>query len=282
MRQWTRLALACTALWLLGACGTSSEAVDEVRQSITWGEKDTTGKYANVGAMMAMLAPDYGGIAIPFCSGTLIHPRVFLTAGHCTAALEYYLAVGIVTDVGVSFLAEPVGKPWLEITQMMTHPGFGHDSGDLKDVGAMVLAAAAEGVAPATVAPAGFLDELQAQGALKQGNDRALLLKVGYGASLVWPPPMIYYEDQRQSAFSQFQNLRPAWLQMSQNHAATNEGGSCYGDSGGPTFWATDQGELVLVALTSWGDTQCVATGVDYRIDIPQTLDFVAGVIAGL
>jgi hypothetical protein len=267
---------------VVAGCGTPAEPVDTTEQSITWGQKDTTGKYANVGAMMATLAPMYGGDTIPFCTGTLVHPRVFLTAGHCTYALEMYLMMGIVTDVGVSFDAEPVGKPFLPISGMQTHPGYGHDNGDLMDVGAMVLAAPAVGITPATVAPLGYLDELNAAGKLKHGSDRALLIKVGYGGTLEWPPPYIDYEDQRQWAYSEFQNLRPAWLQMNQNNAATGEGGTCYGDSGGPAFYETEGGELVLVGLTSWGDMQCVASGIDYRVDIPQSRNFLDSVLAGL
>jgi hypothetical protein len=37
-----------------------------------------------------------------------------------------------------------------------------------------------------------------------------------------------------------------------------------------------------LVALTSWGDNPCVATGTAWRVDIPETLDFVNGVLGTL
>jgi secreted trypsin-like serine protease len=62
---------------------------------------------------------------------------------------------------------------------------------------------------------------------------------------------------------------------MSQN-LATDDGGTSYGDSGGPAFWTNPEGEDILVAITSWGDVPCVATGIDYRVDIPQTLDFIS------
>ena len=45
-------------------------------------------------------------------------------------------------------------------------------------------------------------------------------------------------------------------------------GGSCYGDSGGPTYVDID-GTLILAAVTSWGDIPCYATHVAYRTDTP-------------
>ena len=54
-------------------------------QAITWGEPDTTHHY--VGAMVVDY-PGYGPYQI--CTGTLIHERVVLTAGHCTVDLDAY------------------------------------------------------------------------------------------------------------------------------------------------------------------------------------------------
>jgi hypothetical protein len=36
------------------------------------------------------------------------------------------------------------------------------------------------------------------------------------------------------------------------------------------------------VGVTSWGDAQCVSMGFYYRVDIPQTLDFIEAVEASL
>ncbi len=56
---------------------------------ITWGEPDTSDAYPAVGAIMidwrVIDRPEFGlGV---YCSGTLIHPLVFLTAGHCADGL---------------------------------------------------------------------------------------------------------------------------------------------------------------------------------------------------
>jgi hypothetical protein len=42
-----------------------------------------------------------------------------------------------------------------------------------------------------------------------------------------------------------------------------------------------EDGTEILVGITSWGDAQCVSSGFNYRVDIPDTLDFIAEVIDG-
>jgi len=101
---------------------------------------------------------------------------------------------------------------------------------------------------------------------------------VGYGATLSWPPPVISYDPKRRKAESEYRALLKTWLRVSQNQA-TSDGGSCYGDSGGPVFWQDDNGDLILVGITSWGDAQCVSASFNYRTDIPETLDFIDGVV---
>jgi hypothetical protein len=53
------------------------------------------------------------------------------------------------------------------------------------------------------------------------------------------------------------------------------EGGTCYGDSGGPNFLGAGQTETNIVAGTTVaGDTPCKATNVDYRLDTPSARAF--------
>ena len=136
-------------------------------------------------------------------------------------------------------------------------------------------------IVPAQLPYEGFLDDLKLSGLLQQGGDRAKFTLVGYGGSLDWPPPEIYYDDYRQFAVSEYRELLKAWLRMSQNKA-TDDGGTCYGDSGGPAFWTNPDGEEILVGITSWGDVPCVSSAFNYRVDIPETLDFIDEVIANL
>jgi V8-like Glu-specific endopeptidase len=242
--------------------------------AITWGEPDTV--HANVGAMVVDW-PGYG--PWQWCSGTLIHPRVFLTAGHCTADLEAY---GI-TRVWVNFDPYALNeKTMLDVAQVVTHPDYywGPQSNPY-DVAVLILEEPAGDITPATLPPQGLLDQLKAEGKLRQGSNGAKFTVVGYGGMLDWPPPHVTYDDYRQMAVSEYRALLKAWLRMSQNQA-TGDGGTCYGDSGGPAFWTSPEGAEILVGITSWGDAQCVSSGFNYRVDIPETLSFIDSVIAGL
>ena len=40
-------------------------------------------------------------------------------------------------------------------------------------------------------------------------------------------------------------------------------------------FWVDDEGNEIIVAVTSSGDGQCVATGLNYRVDIPYMLQWI-------
>jgi len=62
---------------------------------ITFGEPDGN-RHPNVGAMLV----NFGGDDIPFCSGSLIAPDVFLTAAHCIVGAEQ-----IAEEEGVESLA---------------------------------------------------------------------------------------------------------------------------------------------------------------------------------
>lgn len=242
--------------------------------AITWGEPDT--EHTNVGAMVVDY-PGYGPYQV--CSGTLIHPRVFLTAGHCTEGWE---GTGVET-FWVNFDQYALNeKTLLDVEAVITHPDYNWGpTSDPHDVGVLILAEPVTDIEPATLPEEGFLDELRKEGKLRQGSNGAKFTLVGYGGTLDWPPPDIYYEDQRQFAVSEYQTLLKAWLRMSQNQA-TGDGGTCFGDSGGPAFWTEPDGSEIIVGITSWGDAQCVASAFNYRVDIPETLDFIESVIADL
>ena len=60
-------------------------------------------------------------------------------------------------------------------------------------------------------------------------------------------------------------------LHLQSNPKATGQGGTCFGDSGGPHFW---KDSLVLVSVTSWGDAICRSLDMSQRTDLESVLDW--------
>ncbi len=262
------------ALVGLSACASDtapSRAIAPVeRNAITYGFVDASNTYANVGAFIVRTLSD--GHITPICSGTLIAPTVFLTAGHCTAYFQTLSPTDYVA--GVSF-ANPI--PWGDLTNsqtkvilassVVTNPEYSQRQSDPADLGVLILPSGqTAGLSAATLPTLGLLDQLSAAGTLRSKRFTA----VGYGLQdLVVGGGPLYNQDQnpipRMYAFSSFSALGPAYLRLSQN-PSTGDGGTCNGDSGGPNFVTVD-GNLILAATTVTGDIFCRATNVDYRLD---------------
>lgn len=253
--------------------------------AITGGQVDENNTYSNVGALVVTPPLD---IYPPWvlASGTLIHPRVVLTAGHVTREVEKHwgdaanlFQVSFGTDA-----LEP--STWHEVEAVITHPGY-HMNGDpaggpadANDVGVVILKKPVRRL-PLAVLPEPFLlDQLKAAGLLREPPGATKFTVAGYGSLLDHPPPQILEADGlRRVALSEYLALRDDWLVVSQNFA-TGDGGTGFGDSGGPTFWTAPDGTQVLVSITSRGDPKLVSMGFTQRIDIPESLSFIEFVLS--
>ena len=234
-------------------------------QAITYGTIDT--QHTNVGSILA----DFPGFGwIQWCSGTLVSQRVFLTAGHCTDGLRAFNIPADKLRVSFSLNIFEKNAKWLEVASYMNHPNYNWGpTSDPNDLGIVVLRKPVRNLAPATLPPSGYLDSLEDAGLLA-GVKFAV---VGYGSDQNGET-----DGFRKIAFSEFLSLHDAWLYMMQN-VHTGDSGTCHGDSGGPTFHNDGTVEY-LVAVTSWGDAPCVATGINYRVDTSSSLAFINQAVA--
>jgi hypothetical protein len=265
-------------------CSLIVSALSSPAWAITNGEIDEDNRYANVGALV-MLRDPASGPPIVFCSGTLVHERILLTAAHCIDFVDARLAEGhtLEDDFRVSFgvnAREP--DTWRKIAAVFVHPDYNHYEGqDGKanpvDLAVVILEDPVEDIAPAVLPTAGLLDDLHLTGLLESDLEGGSpLTAVGYGRTLEFPPPeLIRIDGYRRFVETEYLGLTPTYLMVLKN-PATDNGGSANGDSGGPIFWTDPLTEQdILVGVHLWSDAERVALTVDYRTDIPETLEFI-------
>lgn len=252
-------------------------------KAITYGFVDSNNTYSNVGAFIVKSATT--GNIYPICSGTMITSNVFLTASHCTAYYQQELAprgftAYVSLDASIPFgdLTSPRTKLF-PVSYVVTNPNYNQSQSDSGDIAVLILQASVRGVTPAALPVCGLLDQLVAQNGLKN----AVFTAVGYGVqNRVVGGGVPYFQDlnpiPRMYAFSSFNSLNGGYIRLSQN-PSTGDGGTCFGDSGGPNFLDVG-GQQVLAAITITGDSVCRSTNVDYRLDTTSAQGFLAYVNA--
>jgi V8-like Glu-specific endopeptidase len=210
--------------------------------------------------------PNVGGLVSPtqysdgtwlYCSGTLISPTVFLTAAHCGEDGE---------RVGVTFDTAYVDGDKVYSGTFYADPLYNQAQSDTHDIAVVVFDRTVKGITPALLPEAGSLSNL---------SSTQTFTSVGYGAYLVTNSPgghQYLYNDVRMVASGTLNSTNKTWLRISMN-PSTGNGGTCYGDSGGPNFLGTTS---IVAATTITGDAVCRSTNVVYRLDTLSARTFLA------
>jgi hypothetical protein len=246
------------------------------------------------------------------CSGTLISPTVVLTAGHCTYAIGRNGGATTAgggnggNDVWVDFAEEPSyeGIPpssdyipdmnqeryedrvdWLATQPgwhrgtAQSHPMFNPNAFVLFDAGVVILDEPVVMDEYGQLTDKGSLDEF-----LTGPKNAQLFTPVGYGLTASGPK-VVEGGDVRFKATVKLVNLKGTFgipdgtsVKFSSNNGTPHQGGTCFGDSGGPVFF---KGTREIVAVNSFGIAlNCGGTSGGYRIDQEDDLDWLAKVLA--
>ena len=265
-----RSVAAAAALLLLPACErvATTPLSPSAPSRITYGQVDGAAHPAVI-----LIIMDIGGNPAYRCSGTLIAPKLVLTAGHCTGEPGEFSGMRVFTesDVQNGINSYPyAGLNTVEATAWHSHPLFTEAAFYRHDVGVIELqtsvalpAGASYGVLPA-------LDQLDA---LKPSNSTRFTA-VGYGLQRI-NPAQIQAEKIRMNAEPHLLQINTGFTGrgslLLSNNAST--GGTCFGDSGGPNYVEKSN---VIGGVTSFGiNGTCGGTGGVFRLDRRDVLDFV-------
>lgn len=227
--------------------GVAALAVAAPAFAITGGTLDGDGHPA-----VALLLADRGNGPEPDCSAALVAPKLLVTAAHCasgTVSNRVEVSFDGVFAAGTSMVLSGTLRP---------DPAWSPSAKDTHDLAVVVLDEQAP-VAPLTLPGAGLLDSASLR--------KADFTNVGYG----FFDRTFVFDGYRRVSTSSFTSLKPTELKLSQK-----PGGVCFGDSGGPRLLGS-----TVVAVTSTGNANCTGQSINYRLDTPSALAFVARYLAG-
>ncbi len=216
------------------------------------------------------------------CSGALISPTIFLTAGHCTdgaVAARVWFTPDLTGNPDY-----PAGGPSAIEGVPYTQPEFCVGCGNglpgftVNDVGVVVLNT------PVTMATYAQLPSQGLVDTLGMGADVDL---VGYGVQYKvqasgppdgrWAGPKIRMYAPAELIAGQFVHS-DRFIRLTAN-PAQDKGGTCFGDSGGPDLLG---GTNVVLAVNSYvTNGNCAGVTYSNRIDTASALAFVSSFLTG-
>lgn len=227
------------------------------------------------------------------CSGSLLTPTVFLTAGHCTdgattARVYFQQDAGANYDPEtqvdpVSGYPESCAAGTLGVTcatsDELYNWGFDDFAGfpDTRDLGLVILDQPIELEEYGSLAAVGTLDPL----ATRRGKQDVTVTASGYGLSLSNPVMVESYRE-RLMASANVTNLtsaNTAGFNLQTTGNGKGRGGTCSGDSGGPVLLGGFESNTI-VAVTSFGlNAWCRGVDFAYRTDTQAAQDWIRSIV---
>jgi secreted trypsin-like serine protease len=208
-----------------------------------------------------------GAFNFTACSGSLITPRLVLTAAHCGADIPLELVV----QAGSAYFGSSPATSFEEIgfVNMTVHPDYeelesGVMGGSLgaNDMAILELAYDAE------TEPIWFNTET-----LNREFVGSEVTSVGFGITSDEDDA----QSTKRSAVLTVADLDKMFI-FSNNATNENAANICSGDSGGPQYWWDEDNERYLqLSVHSWGDSNCIVQSGSTRTDV--TSEWILGVV---
>jgi hypothetical protein len=226
------------------------------------------------------------------CSGSLLNPTVFLTAGHCTdqdaedspvtarvyfqqdAGARFNGTIDPVTGYPETCAAGTLGTLCATSDELYDF-GFDNFAGfpNIHDVGLVILDQPIALPEYGQLAPVGTLDALH-----EERRNETVFTVSGYGLSYSSPVAVESFRS-RLMAESKLVNVKGGLnkgFNLQTNGNGAGRGGTCSGDSGGPVFLGGPTSNLI-VAVTSFGlNPWCRGTDFAYRVDTADVQNWIA------
>jgi secreted trypsin-like serine protease len=255
--------------------------------SATAGSSVVKGIAASITAFPWLAHVSYEGPAEGFeCTGTVVAPRLVLTAGHCAVAESgrVLAASSFRVTTGLADLKLQTPAHVSAVARVLVDPSY-EPAKNLNDAALLVLAAP---VAAPAISLAGAGDEAL----LSAGTPISI---AGWGltsGSSTRAPSVLRFAETviQDSAYCQrkARKVTPFYDPASQLCAIAPprfEAGPCHGDSGGPGIAVRSDGTPVQVGIISMGAPDCRTDipGVETRVDQvdPWISSWIAAVEAG-
>jgi hypothetical protein len=189
-------------------------------------------------AVVAVKMPVFGA----YCSGSLVAPRLVLTAGHCLDEKPSSIVIG----------ESESSESSVKVVSTSAHPKYTAEGADF-DLAVLVLEHDAPGVTPLVtnhraldIAIVGKDVRHVGFGTDREGN----LLGIGDKHTITYPVTTI---------------------DATKVYSGSNGKNTCDGDSGGPALFTGDDGIERIIAVVSNGPS-CHEVGWDIRLDHPEVV----------